>query len=142
MSALGTGAAAEYQRAHPDVLLGNGQTFVDDDTAIVLLAVAADADPEQVAADLAGAFPDALCVRQSAFTAADLREVESDPVFAPSGTVLDSGLRQPTDGFSDDPEPVFTVFPTVLTDELVQRAAAYPDGLVELVPWFEPVTAR
>ncbi|MWV50191.1 hypothetical protein GRS96_13025 [Rathayibacter sp. VKM Ac-2803] len=142
MSALGTGAAAEYQRAHPDVLLGNGQTFVADDTAIVLLAVAADADPEQVAADLAGAFPDALCVRQSALTAADLREVEDDPAFAPSDTVLSSGLWQPTDGFSDDPEPVFTVLTTVLTDELVDRAAEYPDGLVDLVPWFEPVTAR
>ncbi|KQQ00722.1 MULTISPECIES: hypothetical protein [unclassified Rathayibacter] len=142
MSTLGTGAAAEYQRAHPDVLLGNGQTFVDNDTAIVLLAVAADADPEQVAADLAGAYPGALCVRQSALTATDLREVEEDPVFAPSDTVLSSSLWQPTDGFSDDPEPVFTVLTTVLTDALVERAAEHPDGLVRLVPWFEPVTAR
>lgn len=139
MAGLGLGAAGDYQRAHPDVVLGNGQTFVDHSTQIALVAVAADADPESVASDLAGAYPDALCVRRSAFTAADLDRVVDDPVLRASETVLSSSLRQPSESFSDDPEPVFTVVVTRLTDDVVDRAAEYPDGLVELRPWFEPV---
>lgn len=142
MAGIGPAAAAAYQALHPDVLLGNGQAYVDHSTQIALLTVAADADPAQVVADLSSTYPDALCVRQSGLTAEHLRRVAADAVLTSSETVLSSGLHRPTGTFSDDPEPVFTVFATVLTEALAERASEYPDGLVELVPWFEPVTGR
>ncbi|QHC63210.1 hypothetical protein GSU69_11285 [Rathayibacter festucae] len=142
MAALGLHEAAAYQQAHPRTVLGNAQTFVDHSTQIALLSVAADADPAIVAADLATAYPGALCVLQTDITADDLDRVQVDPVLAAAETVLSSSLWQPSETSGDDPDPVFTVRTTVLTDEAIERAAEYPDGLVELQAWFEPVVDR
>lgn len=139
MSVIGLGPLDEYRRAHPDAVLGVAQTVVADGTTIALVSVAADADAGMVASELAGAYPDALCVQRSRLTADDVERVRDDPVLTASETVLVSTLDRPSETRGDDPEPVLTVLVTHLTDELVDRAAEYPDGLVEFDPWFEPV---
>lgn len=140
MGHLGLFAASAYQAAHADTVIGNGQTFVDHDgTQIALITITKDADEEAVSQAISEMYPDAFCVRRSQLTREDLDRVEDDPVLNDSTTVLSSDLWIPDQGPSDDPVPVFTATTRVLTEELVERAAQYPAGLVELVPWFEPV---
>lgn len=142
MAAIGLTDAEHYHEAHPDQVLGTAQTYVDhDNTIIAIVAAAADADAAAIAADLAPSYPDSLCVVSSPFTAADLQRVQTDPILNESDTVLDAGLWIARQGW-DDPEPRFTSTVTVLSPELLDAADSYPDGLVSIVPWFEPVVDR
>lgn len=141
MSGVGLEPAVEYQRSHPDAVLGVSSTLVGHDTEIALVAVAADADPDTVASELGATYVGSLCVLRSEATADDLRRVTADDVLTSSESVLVSTLERPSETRPDDPRPLFSVVVTHLTDAVVERAAEYPEGLVELRPWFEPVSA-
>lgn len=140
MAGVGLAPADAYQDAHPELVLGNSQTFVDHDgTQIALIAIAKDADAYAVSEDFDRMYPGAFCIRRSDYTLSDLERVEADPVLNDPDTVLRASLWTPFNVAADDPDPIFRAFVTVLTDEIVERAAEYPAGLVRVDPWFEPV---
>ncbi|NQX29099.1 hypothetical protein HQQ81_17270 [Microbacteriaceae bacterium VKM Ac-2854] len=141
MSGLGLMAADAYQSAHPDIVLGNVQRYIDHNDQIAILAVAAGADAQRVREDLADDYPNALCVVTSTLSVADLDRVKTDPVLNQDDTVLWSGLYVPRQSW-DDPEPRFTAYVIVRTRKVVDAAAAHPAGLVSVESWFEPVVDR
>jgi hypothetical protein len=110
-------------------------------SAVTWVVTISSMEPARTTTALAQDYPDQLCVVQSRYQLDEVRDARSAAVaLLPSGGDDRYGVTGVGLTVSADAQPVVQVDAMVDTQQLRDALSSQPPGLIEVVPWLEPVS--
>jgi hypothetical protein len=133
------GAAERYRRDHPGSVVQLAYLNPNDTESLVYVLTAGDPTPVQDALD--PAYPDALCVQQSQYTAQQVGAAHRFAIGLMHGRYP---LTRPTAaggiGLSDTEQVSVYMMVAMVDNYLATKIDTQPAGLVEVEVWLAPVS--